>query len=422
MSFLTPGVRLLRKLSLPAKVLTIVAVLVLGSGAVYGLVRLGHHSPDVPSFEVKKEEFLDVLQFRGEIKATKSVTLSAPAETGDLEILKIIANGAQVKAGDVVVEFDKSKTEQDMAQYRSTLKSAQAEIDETHAQAILKEEEDVTAVMKAQFDVESAKLEASKKEIVSKIDGDEANLKLADAEQKLLEMEEQLKSDRATNKGSVESKKLASKKADYDVQTAERTLANMSLRAPTAGMVSLVNAWHPNSDDAPYKPGERVWPGAAIAEIPDASSLRVTARVDETERGRVALRQPVTVQLDAIPDRQFTGYVEQIGTIATSDFSAGWPIPRNFNLLIALDQRDPRLKPGMTANATVVVDRVPDAITIPALAMFQKSGQSVAYVWTGSAFREQPIEIGRTSRDRVLVASGLKAGDRVALKDPTVKE
>jgi hypothetical protein len=54
--------------------------------------------------------------------------------------------------------------------------------------------------------------------------------------------------------------------------------------------------------------------------------------------------------------------------------------------------------------------------------MFQKSGQTVAYVWNGSEFREQVISIGRTSRDRILVAKGLNPGDRVALNDPTVKE
>jgi len=55
-------------------------------------------------------------------------------------------------------------------------------------------------------------------------------------------------------------------------------------------------------------------------------------------------------------------------------------------------------------------------------ASFQKSGQTVAYVWQGSKFQERVIEVERRSRDRILVAKGLSAGDRVALKDPTVKE
>jgi HlyD family secretion protein len=223
------------------------------------------------------------------------------------------------------------------------------------------------------------------------------------------------------NKATIESKVEASKKADYDVKRAESALTKMKLLAPAAGMISLISTWRPGGE-APFKPGDRAWPGAPMAELPDVSTLRVSARADETERGRLALNETVSAQLDAIPDRQFTGKIEQISTIATIDFSAGWPIPRNFNLVIGLDQADARLKPGMTAQLTVVVDRVPDALTIPVEASFQKSGQTVAYVWQGSKFQERVIEVGRRSRDRILVAKGLSAGDRVALKDPTVKE
>jgi len=411
----------MKQLWIRRKVMVVAVVLLVGSGVVFGAVRYSNRAPEVPTLDVKRGEFIDSIQFRGEVKAMKSVTISAPAEAGDLQIIKIAADGTQVQQGDVVVEFDKTKTEQDLAQHRSTLKSAQAEIDQAKAQARLTEEEDVTAVKKARFDVEAAKLDASKQEIVSKIEGAEANLKVADAEQKLHEVEEKLTADRAVNKATIESKVEASKKAAYDVQRAERSLTKMTLPAPASGMISLISTWRPGGE-APFKPGDRAWPGAPIAELPDVSTLRVSARADETERGRLALNETLSAQLDAIPDRQFTGKIEQISTIATIDFSAGWPIPRNFNLVIALDQADARLKPGMTAQLTVVVDRVANALTIPVEASFQKSGQTVAYVWQGSKFQERVIEVERRSRDRILVAKGLSAGDRVALKDPTVKE
>jgi len=326
-----------------------------------------------------------------------------------------------VKPGDVVVEFDKTKTEQDLAQFKSSLKSAEAAIEQARAQARLAEEENKTAVLKARYDVEAAKLEASKQEIVSKIEGEEARLKLADAEQKLHEAETKQKSDQALNKATIESTEQASKKAKFDMDRAERSLAQMSLHAPSAGTISLLQHWA-GSSMTTYRPGDRAWPGAAIAELPDANTLRISARVDETERGRLALKQSVTVQLNAIPDRQFTGHIEQIGAIASLDFSGGWPITRNFILEIVLDQTDPRFKPGITGQVTVVVDRVPDAITIPAQALFQKSGQNVVYVWRGTQFEERSLEVGRRSGDTVMVAKGLSAGEQVALKDPTVKE
>src|SRR5580700_5529037 len=410
-----------RQLSMQRKAMAIVILVLAGSGVVLGAVRLGKRSPTVPTYEVKRGEFLDSLQFRGEVKAMKSVTISAPAEAGNLQIIKVSPEGTVVKPGDVVVEFDKTKTQQDLAQYKSTLKSADAGIEQARAQARLTEEEDKTTVLKARYDVEAAKLEASKQEIVSKIEGEEAKLKLADAEQKLREAETKQKSDQSLNKATIQSTEEASKKAKFDVARAENSLGQMTLRAPSAGTISLLQHWT-GSGDAPYRPGDRAWPGAAIADLPDATTLRISARVDETERGRLAAKQSVTVQLNAIPDRQFTGHIERIGEIASMDFTSGWPITSNFILEIVLDQTDARFKPGISGQVTVIVDRVPDAITIPSQAMFQKSGQNVAYVWRGTQFEERAIDVGRRSGDKIMVAKGVSPGDQVALKDPTAKE
>jgi HlyD family secretion protein len=410
-----------RRLSARGKAVAIAVMLLLGSCVLLGAMRLGRRGPGVPMIEVKRGEFLDSLEFRGEVKALKSVTISAPAEAGELRIVKIAPEGTVVKPGDVVVEFDGTKTQQDLAQYKSALKSAEAEIAQAKAQARLAEEEDKTAVLKARYDVEGAKLEASKQEIVSKIEGEEAKLKLADAEQTLRESETKQRSDKNLNQATIESKEQASEKARYDVAKAERALAKMVQRAPSAGTISLLQHWV-GSGESTYRPGDQAWPGASIAELPDATTLRITARVDETERGRLAVKQPVSVLLNAIPDRQFTGHIEQIGAIASIDFSGGWPFPRNFILEIVLDQTDPRFKPGITGEVTVTVDKVENAVTMPAQALFQRSGQNIAYVWRSGQFEERAIEVGRRSGDRILVARGVRAGEQVALRDPTLKE
>lgn len=410
-----------RRLSLRGKTAAVLVILLAASGVLLGAVRLSRRAPNVPTTEVQRGEFLDSLQFRGEVKALRSVTISAPAEAGDLQIVKISPEGTVVKAGDEVVQFDKTKTEQDLAQYRSALKSAEAEIAQAKAQARLTEEQDKTAVLKARYDVEGAKLEASKQEIVSRIEGEEAKLKLADAEQKLHEAEAKEKSDAALNRATVESKVQGSEKSKYDVARAERALSQMSLRAPSAGTISLLQHWA-GAGMATYRTGDRAWPGAAIAELPDSTSLRVTARVDETERGRLAANQPVNVQLNSIPDRQFTGHIDKISAIASLDFSSGWPINRNFMLEIALDQSDSRFKPGITGDITVIVDKVPNAIIIPAQALFQKSGDNVVYVWHGGEFEERSVEVGRKSGDKIMVAKGVTSGEQVALRDPLLKE
>jgi HlyD family secretion protein len=411
----------LQQLWLKRKVLLITVLLLAASGVLLGAVRLSRRAPTVPTYLVKRGDFLDSQQFSGEVKALKSITISAPADAGDLQIVKLSAEGEAVKAGDVVVEFDKTKTEQDLAQFRSALKSAEASIEQARAQARLAEEEDKTAVLKAHFEVEGAKLEASKQEIVSQIEGEEARLKLQDSEQKLREAEAKQKSDQALNKANIDSTEQASTKAKYDVERAERALSQMSVRAPAAGNVNVLQHWM-GSGTAVYRAGDHTWAGAPIAELPDPSTLRISTRVDETERGRLAVGMPVTVQLNAIPDRQFSGHIERISEIASMDFSGGWPITRNFTLEVVLDQSDSRFKPGITGEVNVVVDHVANAISIPAQALFQKSGQNTAYVWAGSQFEERQVEIGRRSGDKIMIARGLEAGDQIALRDPTAKE
>lgn len=394
------------------------AVLVCAGVAIWA--RYSSTRPAVSVYQVRRDEFLDSLEFRGTMKALKTITIVAPSNAGELQIVKIATDGSQVAQGDVVVEFDTSRTRQQLDQYRIGLKSAQAQIDQARAQGSLKEEADTTAVMKAKYNLQVARLDASKQEIVSRIEGDEANLKVADAERALVEAEEDLKADKAQARAALSGGEHAREKAQYDVQRSETALSAMTLKAPAGGVISLMPVWH-NGGVSPFKAGDQVWSGAPLAELPDISSLRIAAHVDETERGRLSVAQRATLQLDAIADRQFTARIDRIGTIATTDFSAGWPFPRNFDLALAPDQFDSRFRPGMSVQVTVVVDRIPNAISIPVQASFQREGRTVVYVWSGSSFVERTIQVQRRSRDRILIGAGLGAGEQIALKDPTIK-
>jgi HlyD family secretion protein len=412
----------LKKLWLAKKRMTIVVSALLAAFLVFGAFRLANPAPRIPSAVVQRGEFVDYLELRGEAKALKSVTITAPYEAGQPQILKLVPTGAQVKKGDLIVEFDTTTLKQTLAQAESDLKSADAEIEQSRAQARLKEEQDLTDVMKARFDVESAKLEASKQEIVSKIEGEEAQLKLSDAEQKLKESEAKLNSDKTSDAADIQSKQQKHDQAHFQVGQSERSLSVLQLKTPIDGVVTLLVNWRasgPFGNGAPFKQGDRAWPGAAIAELPDLSTLHIVARVDETERGRIQVDQPITVHADAIPDREFTGHISQISTTASIDFTAGWPFPRNFTAEVSLDNPDPRLRPGMQANVRIATERVANAIMIPSQAQFHDAGQSVAYVLRGGKFVERAIDVARRSGDQLLIAKGLEAGERVALQDPT---
>src|SRR5467141_4659365 len=391
-------------------------------GLIFGALRLASPAAKLSMAEVKRKEFVDYLEVKGEVKALHSAIITAPYGAGDLQIIKLATNGAKVKKGDVLVEFDNTTMKQKLAQDQSALKSAEAEIQQSRAAARLKEEQDLTDLMNAKFAAEKARLDASKQEIVSVIEGEEAKLKVADAEQKVKETEAKLNADRSAARADLASKKQKQDQAAFQVQQDERSLASLALRAPLDGVVALQNHWQPQGGSTPFKPGDRAWPGAGIAELPDPSALKISARIEEAERGKLKMGQSATIRVEAVPDGNFSGTIDTISPTASLDFNAGWPVPRNFSVELALASSDARLAPGMGAVVRVSVGRVADGIVIPSSALFRKAGRTVAYVRRGSKFEETPVEVSRRSGDEALIAKGLQPGEQLALKDPTLTQ
>jgi len=396
--------------------------------AVFGAVHLTRAAgTTLPTAEVKLGEFVDYVQIRGEVKALKSVLLTAPTGAGDILIIKLARSGTQVKKGDFIAQFDTSQLQRTLEQRRTDLKQADAEIERTRATWRMTQEQSLTELTKARYDVERARLELSKAEILSKIEGEKNRLLLNNAEQKLKEAEQKLVSDKAAESADVESRKQRREKSLFEQRQAERNIAALTLKAPSDGMVSLLPNYRarmmfgPGSGPPDFREGDRAWGGAAIAELPDLSTIRVTGRVDEADRGRVKQDQTASVRVDAVPDKELAGRVAIISALAKLDFSGG-PPTKNFDLAVQLDKGDPRLRPGMSATARVAVDRMANSILIPVEAIFVKNGRTVVYVLSGAKFEERPVEIGRRGPTLAIAAKGLRAGERVALQDPTLLE
>src|SRR6266436_3447982 len=105
------------------RALTGAAALVLG-GLIFGAFRLASPAVKLPTADVKRKEFVDYLEIKGEVKALRSVVITAPYSAGDLQIVNLVANSAKVKKGDVIVEFDATAVKQRLAQDQSSAKSA----------------------------------------------------------------------------------------------------------------------------------------------------------------------------------------------------------------------------------------------------------------------------------------------------------
>ncbi len=392
--------------------------------AVVAASRLARSAPDLPTAEVRRGEFVDYIAVRGEIEALKSVALTAPIGVGgDLQIVRLVKNGAMVKKGDVIVQFDTTTLQRTLDQRQTELKAAEAEIERGRANAHMVDEQNTTELLNARYNVERGKLDVSKGEILSEIDGEKNKLTLSDNEQKLSETEQKAVSGQVGNNADIESRKMKRDKALYDVRQTQRQIASLTILAPADGMVTLLPNYRAGNYGSwpEFKEGDRAWPGASIASLPDLSAIRVSARVDESDRGRMKAGQQVLTRIDAVPDREFTGTIAEISPLAKLDFS-GWPVTKNFDISVGVDSTDPRIRPGMSAGARIILDRVPDSILVPANAVFQKNGRAIVYVLRGGKFEERPVEIARRSVSDMIARGGLKPGERVALKDPTLQE
>jgi RND family efflux transporter MFP subunit len=397
----------------------VVAAVIVGGG----FVAVGRGSaPDLPTVEVTRGDFTDLLEIRGEIRPLKSVVLSSPMQAGELQIIKLAKSGTLVKPGDVVVQFDGSTLLRTVQEKQSELRQATAEIEQQKAQSRITDEQNATALMKAQYDLERAKLEVKKGDTIPRIQLEQAKLAVGDAEQRLKELEAKIKSDAMAAQAALAGKLRKKEKAQADLERAQRGLQNLEMRAPVAGMVNVLP--NPRSggffggSEQEFREGDRAWAGASVIELPDLSSIHLEARLDESDRGRLNPGQEAMVKIEAVPEREFKAKIDDISVLARVDFSSGWPPPKNFDLNLVLLESDPRIRPGMTAVARIATDRIPNVVLVPADAIFQRDGVPVVYVLDGSTFVERPVQVSRRGKEQVAVASGVEPGARIATRRP----
>lgn len=386
------------------------------------LVAVGRGSvPDLPTSEVTRGEFVDTLELRGEIRPLKSLVLTSPMQSGELQIVKLARNGSTVKAGDVLVQFDATTLQRTIQEKQSELKQATAEIEQARAQSRIGEEQNATALLKARYDIERAKLDLKREDTISRVDHENAKLAHLDAEQRLKELEQKIKSDRISAEADLFSKLRKREKAQFDLLRAQDGLKKLELTAPMDGIVNVLPNYRAGSmmgSPPEFRQGDRAWPGAAILELPDLSSVHLQARLDESDRSRLQAGQEAAVRIEAVPGREFKARIQGISMLARVDYGSTWPPPRNFDLDLVLLEVDPRIRPGMTAVARIATERVPNVVLVPSEAIFQRDGSPVVYRLDGSDFEERAIKIVKRGKEQAIVASGIEPGDRIASRRP----
>lgn len=385
----------------------------------------------VETAEAVRGDFIDVLPVRGEVRARRTVPITAPRSAGELQIVHLAPNGSAVKTGDVVVRFDTSTAERQLAEKRSALREAEAEIQRARADATIAAQAAKSDESKRRYDVARAKLDVSTSEVVSRLEAEKAALSLGAAEQRAREAATKVVADEATSKASMGALERRREKALADVRLEEARLAALTLKAPADGIVTLATNWRAGGPFAQreWRAGDRAWAGAGIAQLPVLESLYILARVDETDRGQLKAGLEADVEVQAVGGKPAPARISAFSALAKVEFGPIWPPPRLFDVQLDLATPNPAMRPGMTAAIKIRRDRVPGALLIPTRALFPPTTRAAVasgasgtpaevFVLGRGGFVRRSVRVARRGPDRSAIADGLQPGERVALERP----
>jgi len=185
--------------------------------------------------------------------------------------------------------------------------------------------------------------------------------------------------------------------------------------------------------------------GTVVFTVADLKSLIIRVNLNEVDIAKVQVGQPVRVNLDAYPQRTFTGKVRFVAPAAKLADKI-----KVFEVEVALDELTEAFRTGMSANVEILGERRAKALSIPLEALHRKEGQTVVYrlkkdlkpegfkqakealsgrgkfTWLSEHWKEffEPVTVkaGLATLERVEVLSGLSEGDQVCLEDPTRKK
>lgn len=320
-----------------------------------------------------------LLNASGYVVAQRKASV-APKTTGTLEWLGV-EEGSRVRAGEVIARLENRDVTASRDQAAANLVNARASLEQSEA-----EFRDAGLAYNRQKELVS-------QGIVARADFDAADARYRKA------------------RGAVDGAKAAINAARAALRGAETAIGYTYIRAPFDGVVLTKNA---DVGDIVTPIGAAATAKAAVVTIADMGSLQVEADVSEANLEKIRVGQPCEIQLDAFPDARFSGAIHMI--VPTADRSKATVL-----IKVRFLEPDSRILPEMSAKVAFLQravrpdEKKPNTAVNPA-AVITRKGKRVVFLVKGDRVAEAPITLGNTIGDMVEVRSGVKAGDKLALK------
>ena len=329
---------------------------------------------------------------------------------GSLVIVKIAPPGARVKAGDILVEFDRQSQEKIALDKRAEYDDLVNQIVQKQAEQEAARVKDDSEIAQAENAVKNFELEVLKNEMLSRVKAEINDQDLAESKVKLKALRENYPLKRAAAAAERRILEIKRDRAKAAMDHAIDNARSLTVRSPLDGLVVPKMTWKGNGP-ADIQEGDEMSPGAPVLQVVNQSSMQVRARINQADLPLVRVGLPVTVRLDAYPDLAMSGRITQIAPIGVS--GAFSPRVRAFAAVITVDGTNPRLLPDLTASIDVEVERIKNALVVPRGVVTMDGDRPSVRVRDGGGVSTRQVALGPSDEVDVVVTSGLDEGQVV---------
>ncbi len=367
--------------------------------------------------EAKRGNFDIIVTTTGELQAKNSTDIRGPEfnqsrniRAMDIKITDLVPEGTEVKKGDYVATLDRTTFDNNLKDEYDRLVTQETNLEMKVLDTAVTLSNLRDNIKNLRFSVEEAQitLQQSKYEPPTTIR--QAEIALDKAERSLDQSirgyalrVEQAKSDMRTMKNNLSDQQQR-------VRDLETILQNFIINAPSDGMI----IYKRDRMGAKRKVGSSINPfDNVVATLPDMSSMISKTYVNEIDVSKVKTDQPVEIVVDAFPEKQYTGFVTSVANIGEQLPNADAKV---FEVVIAMNESDPILRPSMTTGNKIITKTVDDVIYIP-LESVQIGADSIPFVYMKNGDK-QIVVLGESNENHVVIEQGIEPGTQLYLSSP----
>ena len=403
-------------LLLAVAVLALIGTLAVVRGVRAGIAEAEPRSTEgTASFKVTRGPFVKTLRMTGLVEAIRFHNVAAPRLVGatgpgsnTLIITRLLPSGTPVVPGQLLVEFDRQNQLKAAIDRRSEYRDLEEQIQKKraeHEQLRAKDEAERAVAANA---VENARLEMTKNEYLGRIDQEKNEQRLEETQAKEKQLKATFDLKRRAQQAEQRILEIQRDRAYRAMKSAEDNATRMMVTSPIAGMVVLRMVWRPAGGQVEIQEGEEARPGMPIMQVVDPGAMQVRVKVNQADVHILRVGQPAHISLDAYPELQFQGRVEQVTPIGTTSMLT--TRVRNFVAIVSVEGSHPRLLPDLSAAVDVELERQDDVIVVPRDAVRREGNAFTVRVVEGEDVRPRTVALGAMSDHEVIVTSGLDAG------------